>query len=408
MGRVSVPSSLSEFTVAPAALMPLADSRVLEESLRASLAGTQDARTLAHLANLLVRQNRYAEALDLYERAASLDPAFPEAWIAASDLAYVLRDEPRAERALDRALALCRYYADPDPRIRPLRLVMLMRDAPYSVNAPLELLLDRSRVAIDRCYIDGFRGALPKGAVAMTAFGHWDGAATAVAAALPHARINDPRMLERCSRERLRESLAGVRGVRAVASHAVSAAGLDAISLPVLVRPVGTHAGRGLALVESREALREHAVRFPSPAYDVSAYVEYRSPDGYFRKYRLAIVDGKAFPYHLAISPRWMVHYQSSPMAHHQWMRDEELSFLQVPASVFGSWESVTRDIAAALTLEYVALDVTRLPDGTMLVFEADPAMLVHDEEADSVFAYKRPFVAAIREALTRLIERRS
>ena len=108
------------------------------------------------------------------------------------------------------------------------------------------------------------------------------------------------------------------------------------------------------------------------------------------------LIDGVAYPYHLAISPRWMVHYLSSPMAEHEWMCEEEARFLSDPSSVFARWEETASAIAHAIGLDYVGLDMTQLADGTMLVFEADPAMLVHDEDPGGPFAYKRGAVGAI------------
>ena len=40
-------------------------------------------------------------------------------------------------------------------------------------------------------------------------------------------------------------------------------------------------------------------------------YIDYRSPDGYFRKYRFIFVDGEILPYHLAIAEDWKVHHDS-------------------------------------------------------------------------------------------------
>jgi tetratricopeptide (TPR) repeat protein len=408
MGCVSVPSFLSEFTIAPPALGPVADSREIEAELRLVAASRpRDATPVARLANLYVRENRYAQALELYERATELNPNFAEGWLAAGDLAYILRDEQRARSAIERALRLQRYFPDPDPSRRPLHLVMLMRDAPYSVNAPLELLLDRTRVRIDRCYVANFTGNLPGDAVPMTAFGHWRGGDVAVAAAARYARVNVPQYLDRCARERLADTLAGIDGVRAIGASIAGEAAVRSVELPALVRPEDTHAGRGLSYVTTPEALDAHLRRFPATAYAVTPFVDCRSVDGYYRKYRVVLVEGRAYPYHLAISDRWMVHYQTSRMQDHVWMRREELAFLSDPASVFGRWSEQTRAIARAIGLDYVGLDVARLPDGTMLVFEADPAMLIHDEDERGTFGYKRPFVRAIRDALTALLAAR-
>jgi len=41
-------------------------------------------------------------------------------------------------------------------------------------------------------------------------------------------------------------------------------------------------------------------------------------------------------------------------------------------------WETTLRAVGAAVGLEYFGIDCTVLPDGTLFVFEADAAMLVH------------------------------
>ncbi len=180
----------------------------------------------------------------------------------------------------------------------------------------------------------------------------------------------------------------------------VAASELRDIALPAVVRPIDSHAGRGLASVQTPAELDAHAERFPSALYGVSAFVDYRSPDGYYRKYRFMIIDGAAYPYHLAISPRWIVHYRSSPMEEHEWMRLEEERFSAQPMAVFPQWNHVAETIAQRTQLDYLGLDVTRLDDGTMLVFEADPAMLVHDEDESGPLCFKRPYVDAIRPSV--------
>lgn len=372
-----------------------------EGLLAAEFERAPTARVCAALANAAVRRNQYVRARTLYERAIALDPAFAAAHLAAAELAYIGRDEIGARVHLGRALSLQRYFPDPFATRRERRMVMLLRDATSTENAPLELLLDRSSVAIDKCFVKGYDGALPSGAKAVTAFGWWSDARETIDAAKRYQPINDPANLLRASRPHLARSLDGIRLVRSVAAVRVSAGALDSIESPAVVRPADTHAGRGLALIGSSQELRDHAARFPSSAYDVAPFVEYRSNDGYYRKYRVVMVGGRAYPYHLAISPRWIVHYQSSPMHEHVWMREEEEAFLQEPQRIFPQWGASMEAIAKALGLDYVGLDLTRLADGTMLVFEADPAMLVHDEDAESIFAYKRPFVARIRDALT-------
>lgn len=403
---------LREHTVAPPALAAFAEIRAIERELRAAIAASpDDPRGHALLGNLLARRALYLQARDAYLRAIELDPAFAQAHLAAAELSSILRDNPAAHEHLHRALRIRRRFDDPLPLGNRTPVLMLLRDAPYAVNAPLEVLLDRDRVALHKLYIgEEPSEKLPDCAAVVTGFGVTAAGdsvvarAMKIARALPVATINQPEFLNRASREALAATLDGIDALLPVTSRAVERTALSGVALPALVRPHGTHAGHGLAYIRTRDDLENHIARFPAAVYDVSAFVDYRSADGYYRKYRLAVIDGVAYPYHLAISPRWMVHYQSSPMEEHSWMRSEEEAFLNDPASVFPRWNEITCDIARALRLDYAGLDIARLSDGTMLVFEADPAMLVHDEDEGGIFAYKRPAVGAIREAFHRLL----
>ena len=63
--------------------------------------------------------------------------------------------------------------------------------------------------------------------------------------------------------------------------------------------------------------------------------------------------------------------------------------------------------LAKAVGLDYFGLDCAELPDGRLLVFELDVAMIVHDMDSETLFPYKKPamhklfaaFVAALENA---------
>ena len=373
-----------------------------------------DAAVQAALGDIFVRRGLYLDAMGAYRSAAELDPHFAEAHLAASDLAYIVRDEETSASHRAAALALRRLYPDPLPVGDRLPVLLLLRDAPYAVNAPLEMLLDRSRVAVHKLYVGDAANArdIPGFACAFAAFGYArDGAAAAARAFLDRtgaAFVNDPARFSIQARELLPGALAGIPGIAVVATERVAREWVTHALQPLLVRPADSQAGNGLALVDSAATLDAHLSRFPADEYHVTPFVEYRSADGYYRKYRIIYVDGVAFPYHLAISPRWMVHYQSSPMREYDWMRDEEAAFLEAPARVIPGWDTAVPAIARALGLDYFGIDAGVLPDGTLVVFEADSGLLVHDEDPNDVWAFKRPYVSHIREALHALIEGRA
>jgi glutathione synthase/RimK-type ligase-like ATP-grasp enzyme len=405
---------LGEHSVAPPALLPFAGIDDAEGELTALCAGGAPPHVLAMLGNVLVRRGRYLDALEAYRSAADRDPSDARAHWACAEIAHILDDTATSRDYRARAFALQRVYLDPLPVGARIPVLLLLRDAPYSVNTPLELLLDRSRVAVHKYYLEGSEDvALPPYAVAFTAFGAAEAARTAMARArafFPEAAvaINDPARLAGTAREALATTLRDIDGVLASRATVVSSGDTATIALPAVVRPVDTHAGDGFALVETRELLHMHLTRFPAERYHAARFINYQSRDGLHRKFRVIFVDGVAYPYHLAIAPQWMVHYQTSPMRQSAALRDEERAFLETPSRVLPSWERIMSQIASAVGLDYFGIDATVLPDGKLFVFEADAAMLVHDEDASDVFNYKRPHVARIREALHAAIASRT
>jgi hypothetical protein len=405
---------LGEHSVAPPALLPFDGIAQAERELTAMCAGGAPPNVLAMLGNVLVRRGRYVDALEAYRSAADGDLTDADAHWACAEIAHILDDSVTSCDYRARALALRRVFPDPMPVGARLPVLLLLRDAPYSVNTPLELLLDRSRVAVHKYYLEGETDhELPPFAVAFTAFGAAHAADDAVRRAGVFAGgssplLNDPLHFERTARDSLSTTLQSIAGLVSAKAEAVSPAQAASAALPVLIRPIDTHAGEGFALVDTTTALRTYLARFPAERYYRSPFVEYRSSDGLYRKFRVIFVDGVAYPYHLAAAPQWMVHYQSSPMRESSRLREEERAFLDDPSRLLPSWEQLMPQIATAIGLDYFGIDATVLPDGRLFVFEADAAMLVHDEDPRDVFAYKRPHVARIREALHTAIASRT
>ena len=138
----------------------------------------------------------------------------------------------------------------------------------------------------------------------------------------------------------------------------------------------------------------------------VMPFVDYSSADGFFRKYRIMFVGGKTYACHLAISPRWMIHYYNAAMAENQWMRDEEARFIADMDSVFtGTLAAALREIAAAIPLDYFGIDCAIAQDGRLLLFEADAAMLVHGTDPPELYPYKRAGFERIKIALDSLLQ---
>ena len=156
----------------------------------------------------------------------------------------------------------------------------------------------------------------------------------------------------------------------------------------MLVRVAGTHGGDDFELIDNSEALATFVALHLTADLYISDYVDYRSTDGYFRKYRAIVTAGIVFPYHLAIGTHWKLHHFRTDMGSHAWMQHEEEAFLRNPNTVL---TKAHRDALSAidlkLGLEFYGVDFGIARDGVMVIFEVNASMLVQPD--DSAFAYK-------------------
>jgi len=181
---------------------------------------------------------------------------------------------------------------------------------------------------------------------------------------------------------------------------------LYGFTMPLLIRLAGNHGGDDFEKCDDVDAILDFISTRPEADYYLIEYVDYRSADGFFRKYRLICIDGKLFPYHLAIHDNWKVHHFRTDMANQSWMREEEKSFLRDPQLVFDApHQAALLTVAAATKLDYSGIDCALDRDGRIVVFETNAAMLVHDE-TDELFAYKNPYIFRIKDAFDAMLKR--
>ena len=363
--------------------------------------------------NLLLRRGKTEAAQRSYALAARFDPYDAPSRIALGELAYMAGDERTAQTWFDAAFALRRVYSS-GARAGARSALVLCVAGPWHRNVPLDFVVDAERWTLHRWYLpdeafDRGEVELPAYDVVVNAIGESVAAQPALdaaqrfIAAQDKPAINDPGKVRATARDRLTATLAGIAGCDVGAVRRVSRGELLEIvhGFPLLLRPTDAHGGRGLERVDDAAAVAAYAARVSSESYDAGAFVDYRSADGFYRKYRVMFVDGVPFPYHLALDDTWMNH--RAPMGAHEWMRDEERHFLQAPGEALAGWETTLRAVGAAVGLEYFGIDCTVLPDGTLFVFEADAAMLVHGFDPDPE---KRAAFERIRTALDALFTR--
>jgi tetratricopeptide (TPR) repeat protein len=379
----------------------------------------------AALANLLAREGRGFDALAAYRRATGVDPDDADAHLAAAEIAHTLGDDAVAAPHLRAALALRRRYEEPAAP-GAIRVVALFAPVPWTSHAPLDLIADRRRVALIRLYLDGDDAAvppLPDYDIVFTAMSESEGARAAIEAAArfvasqPAPVVNRPQNLARLARPALPGVLAGVPGCLAPQAQrcdaerlhatAPSAADVAGLPFPLVIRPVDAHGGKGLVRLDDAGDLHAYLVNAVAARFDLARYVDCRGADGWYRKYRVIVIDGRPYPYHLAFADDWMVHYERGATRDHRWMQEEEAAFVRDPQRVFPDWEATFTAIAAAVGLDYVGFDCARTAGGEVLVFEADPASWVHAHDAAQA-PHRARAVAAIGDALATMLERRA
>lgn len=226
--------------------------------------------------------------------------------------------------------------------------------------------------------------------------------------------MNLPETVARTRRHLLKERMAGIAHVQVANCCRIDPGDLSPESLkrllteegipcPVLVRPAETHGGQGLVCCATLSQISDQLSAGPVAHY-LSHFVDTRSSDGFFRKYRVIFVDRQPYPYHLAISSQWMVHYHTSEMTEFPWKIAEERRFLQDMEAVLGkNGMAALIDIGQRLDLDYAGIDFTLLPDGQLFIFEANATMLVHRVSDQGPLAYKNAHIQKIADAFEAL-----
>jgi hypothetical protein len=138
-------------------------------------------------------------------------------------------------------------------------------------------------------------------------------------------------------------------------------------------------------------------------------YLNAFGSDGCARKYRAMMIDGRLYPLHLAISEHWKVHYFTAAMAGHPAHQTEEAAFLgDMPAVLGGKAMSALHSIQAALGLDFGGVDFGIDAAGDVLLFEANPTMLVNPPDADAQWDYRRAATEHALEAARRMLMARA
>jgi tetratricopeptide (TPR) repeat protein len=378
----------------------------------------------ACLAAVHLAAGRIAPAERHSLRALDLEPGHA---VASQTLAAVLegRGEAKAAEALlDQAYRRCALFQEPSPAPRLCVLVLASAGAG---NTPYRRIMPPASYSRLVWYMEYARAEEEpppdRYDLVFNAIGDADFAEPCqpglerFLARCPRPVLNPPERVALTRRDRIPALLGALPDVVVPRTVRLKSIEIELLGLeelvrrrgfegPVLTRPIGSHGGQGLSLAEDQEGLCAQRLA-PGLDHYLTGFCDYRSADGLYRKYRVLFVDREPFPYHLAVSDHWLVHHDTAGMTGSEERQAEEANFLEHPETAIGSsGMAAVCAIGRALDLDYCGVDFSLLPDGRVLVFEANAAMLAHDEDPAGPFAYKNPYVARIAEAFQGLMAR--
>lgn len=354
------------------------------------------------------------------------------------DLSTVLQLRGERELAMTiqrQALEQQQIYSPPTSNGQAnIRLLAIMGPGDLMANTPLEFLLENSDVALDILYVAPdlpLPLSLPEHDLVFVAIGESGENAPLlqeIADALkswPRPVLNPPERIALLSRDSACAMLQSVPGVVMpntvrVDSQSLLRVGLTELPLadilaggefPIIVRPVDSHAGKGLAKLDNAAAIPEYLQTMSQNAFYISRFVDYRGANGLFRKYRIVLIEGRPFVCHMAISEHWMIHYLNAGMAESAAKRaEEECCMASFNEDFARRHASALQAIYERTGLDYLGIDCGETPDGKLLIFEVDSNMIVHAIDPVDIFPYKQPQMrkvfAAFREMLDNAIKR--
>jgi hypothetical protein len=373
----------------------------------------------ASLGTLLVDDGEHALALEHFDAALERDPGCREAH---RGIAIVHERDGRrddAVRAWRRgfprgSLETSAYRGDGTP-VRVLYLTSALGG-----NIPMQHVLDDRLFEITTLIAESAPDdvTLPPHDVVFNAIGDADRCARAlhdaerIRAATVAPVMNEPAHVVATARARNAARLGALPDVRTartipfarreLTAERIAAAGLG---WPLLLRSPGFQTGEHFVRVERPDALASAAEQLPGESLLAIEYVESRSDDGAFRKYRVMAIGGELYPVHLAIDDAWKVHYFRSTMGERADRRDEEAAFLCDARAVLGDRvHAALRRVAAELVLDYGGIDFAVLPGGETLVFEANATMVLVPPDDDPRWDGRRAAIARAIDAARALV----
>lgn len=314
------------------------------------------------------------------------------------------------------ALALQQhYYLEPPVQRDKLRLLAIVAPGNLMTNTPLEFIAEGAGFQMQLFYVDPalpFPAQIPDHDLAIVALSELDRNLNNLdyidswISQWPRPVLNQPKPVSILGRDLICHQLQNLSNIEMPITIRVSREILHNVAdgnppleelivdgnMPVIIRPVDSHAGKGLEKLDQPSALKDYLSRHPDAEFFVSRFVDYRSQDNQFRKYRVVMIDGEPELAHMAVSDHWMVHYGNAGMEQSAAKRFEEAGVMANFKQGFAlRHHDALKTLHEIVGLDYFGIDCSETCDGKLLIFEVGASLNIHAMDSSELYPYKKP-----------------
>lgn len=231
--------------------------------------------------------------------------------------------------------------------------------------------------------------------------------------------LNHPEKVISTSRRNLSQLLNGIEGIVVPEIKHVTIESIEelksyliekGIELPVIIRAVGFNNSLHMELIESIEQLDHINKLFEvSSNFYLIRYYDTSGGSNFYKKYRVAVINGQVYPQHLLTSEHWNVSVSARKgiMLNNQELRFDENNFLETfESSFFMRYKHIFDEINERISLEIYGIDFSVMPNGQLVIFEANASMdlismwLGPNHEYD----YKKPYRYQVKRSIEKLL----
>lgn len=226
--------------------------------------------------------------------------------------------------------------------------------------------------------------------------------------------INPPETVLRSTRDQIARRLTGVPGLLVpkvvrfktakpeLAVQMIERAGLQ---YPVIVRRAGTHTGRIVGLFDNAADLGTALTG--GGDHIATEFVDFRSMDGLYRKYRFFFIGKQIIFRHMLVSDEWSVHARDRRrfmLERPELRAEEERLFDKVEGALPSSMVQTLEMIRERMGLDFFGMDCGIMPDGRVVLFEANATMNFLPFLAEPEFAYVQRCLGPAQQAFRELL----